>query len=175
MMMASVKSVGLPLAAFVATTVCLASQAFAQQPPPADPAPAPAPAPAAAPAPAPQTVVVLQGGSSINSPGLVAGGGVMIGLGGLGLIIGIPVTIAGAALNNACDTLDASGACKASGVSTTLAVGITMDVLSAGMIAGGIAMVVIGSQPATATVAERDPLLPEVRLGAGNAQAKWTF
>lgn len=169
--MPRVKTIAVSLAAFAGATALFASEAFAQQPPPGPVAPAPAPAP---------TVIVVQQQSSGN-PGLVAGGGALIGLGATGLLVGVIVTIAGAATANACDEIvdPATGTTTCSGGAKGVLIGgIVTDILSVGMMAGGIAMVVIGGQ-SSGTAQNEDPLrtalTPTVKLGLGNASLSWSF
>lgn len=158
------------------------ADAWAQQPPPP---PAPLPPAPLAPAPAPPTVIIVRSqprASTMKSSGLVVGGGVMVGLGGVMLIIGIPVAIWGAGVSGQCTTtfdITAGGyVCSGSGSNGPLIGGIVTTLLGAGMVAGGAAMIVIGSEspePGPTAERERNPLLPTLQLGAASAQLDWAF
>jgi hypothetical protein len=159
--------------AVIVAMTSFAADAWAQRPP------------AAPPPPPPPTIIIVQQqaqSTPMSNPGLVAGGGVLIGLGGVGMLIGIPITIWGASIANSCaesfDPTTHTFVCNGSGRAGTLAGGIVTDLLSAGMIAGGIAMVVIGLKPPEAPPTDprvQTALVPTLKLGPGSAVLDVSF
>jgi hypothetical protein len=126
-----------------------------------------------------QTVVIVQQGEPpIKSSGLVIGGAVMVGVGSLGTLIGIPVLAFGAAANDVCNSASEIDSSIDTSCPGGIIAGSIMTVLSLGLVGGGIAMIVIGNEPAEPAAVGQPraaSYAPTVQIGAGSAALSWEF
>jgi hypothetical protein len=103
-------------------------------------------------------------------------------LGGVGLVVGIPVTL------TASDTLDVclGSDCRSVDVVNTTQrnAGIAVAVVGGAVFVGGLVMTLVGNQkvavepatePAGLRSGERDVYVPELKLGLTSSTARWTF
>ena len=103
-------------------------------------------------------------------------------LGGVGLVVGIPVTL------TASDTLDVcfGSDCRSVDVVNTTQrnAGIAVAVVGGAVFVGGLVMTLVGNQkvavepatePAGLRSGERDVYVPELTFGLASSAARWTF